>query len=85
MIKGMRFAWRIKDNKAGIRLGNQADAPSMSVNPVDERKCLGNFNRNCRMNPRNSEGNDVLEKCQGFFFLILFCFFNVLPDLGIIP
>lgn len=46
MIKGMRFAWRIKDNKAGIRLGNQADAPSMSVNPVDERKCLGNFTRN---------------------------------------
>lgn len=22
--KGMRFAWRIKDNKAGISLGNQA-------------------------------------------------------------
>lgn len=70
MIKGMRFAWRIKDNKAGIR-ETQADAPSMSVNPMDEGKYLGSFNRNCRMNPRNSGGDDVLEKCEGF---LKFCF-----------
>lgn len=50
--------------------------------PTDERKYLGSFNRNCRMNPRNSEGGDVLEKC-GDFFKILFCFLKVVPDPGI--
>lgn len=74
--KGMRFARRIKDNKAGISLGNQA----MLLPWVK-----GNIYRNCGMNPRNSESDDVLEKCVLRFFVIFFCFFNVVPDLVILP